>query len=263
MKSLVYGSLALLGAGTGALAADLPSRQPPPVPALGKLHSWAGFYVGGHGGYASTSRDTSLSSVIGPVLTLDVANGVFPRRVDGQSDGAIGGVQAGYNLQIGKFVVGLEADASWLDSRVTTRFSAVDPGPIFPGALTNSSYQSDVDWLSTVRARAGLAFDRTLIYVTGGLAIGDVKNTFSVGIPSVGYTPPPWSNRGVELGWSAGAGLEYAITDSISLKAEYLHYDLGQRVLRATDAAVFPGQFLNYGFATSGEIGRVGFNVKF
>src|SRR6266700_2906810 len=89
------------------------------------------------------------------------------------------------------------------------------------GPINGVNYDSYLQWLSTVRGRVGYAFDRFLPYVTGGLAVGDVKGAIT--------TPPVTilSGTNTQAGWTLGAGVEYAFTPSLSAKAEYLFVDLG------------------------------------
>jgi outer membrane immunogenic protein len=120
------------------------------------------------------------------------------------SGGVVGGT-AGFNWQTGQIVLGIEADADW--SGVSGSTSTLCPA----GCATTN------DWLGTVRGRLGFAFDRFLPYVTGGLAVGDNHAT-TPGFPGATQT---------NLGWTVGAGLEFAFLGNWSAKAEYLHIDLG------------------------------------
>jgi len=180
MKKILLSSVALLGLATGAMAADLPSRRAPaPVIAAVPVFTWTGFYVGVNAGYGWNTDD---SVVIGGV------------RYDIDDDGGfVGGAQVGYNYQVGSFVVGLEGDIQYADfggDRVVLADNTIvdfDNG----------------DWFGTVRARAGVAFDRALIYVTGGFAFADDAT-----------------------GWTVGGGLEYAFTDNLSAKVEGLYVNL-------------------------------------
>lgn len=267
MKSLLLSAVFLAAlAGVGA-AADLPKRAAPIASSFGPSFTWGGFYVGAHAGYMWSDAEAKLADVGGFFLPTDIQNGVFPRSIRLDGDAALGGVQAGYNHQFGMIVVGVEADISRFGGQDATRLSVIDPAlPPWPfaGALTNSSYRSDIETLGTLRARVGVALDRTLLYVTGGLAGGEVENSFGIGIPVIGYDST-WSSRDTEWGWTIGGGVEYALTHQISLKAEYLYYDLGDRTIHATDSMTpgFGSEFIDYTFKNAGNLVRGGVNFRF
>jgi outer membrane immunogenic protein len=181
MKKFLLAAL-MAGVATGAWAADLPTRKAPPAPMpayVAPVFTWTGFYVGVNGGYGLGS---GASSAFGT-----------------PSGGLVGGT-VGYNYQVGQFVAGLEGDLDWADLTKS-------------GANPAGLYSTRIDTLLTTRARAGIALDRALLYVTGGYA-GAETNTSIVGWG----TQSDWRNAGV-----VGAGLEYAFTNNISAKAEYLY----------------------------------------
>ncbi len=267
MKKLFLSTVAFVALAGAAAAADLPARSAPvafaPVPAF----TWTGFYFGAHGGYMWSDTDVKLAGVGGLFLPTDIQNGVFPRSISVDRDAALGGIQAGYNVQSGMFVFGVEADISWFGNQNRKEFTIIDPAPPpwpFSGLLTSSTYHSELDWLGTVRARAGVAFDRALVYATGGLAGGEVENSFGIGIPAIRYNTT-WSSRDTEWGWAVGGGVEYALTNHVSLKGEYLYYDLGDRTIRARDGVTpgFGSEFINYEFKNSGNLVRGGVNFRF
>jgi len=182
MKKILLSSVALLGLATGALAADLPSRRAPaPIIAAVPVFTWTGFYVGVNAGYGWNAND---SITVGG-LTFDLDD----------EGGFVGGAQAGYNYQIGSFVVGLEGDIQYAD------FGG-DDFVLADGSIVDFNTS---DWFGTVRARAGVAFDRALIYATGGFAFADNAT-----------------------GWTVGGGLEYAFTNNLSAKIEGLYVNLDQ-----------------------------------
>jgi outer membrane immunogenic protein len=127
-------------------------------------------------------------------------------------EGAIAGGTVGYNYQMGQFVIGLEADGGW---------SGID------NEDDNALFDSSIDWLSTVRGRVGFAIDNFLIYGTGGAAIGEV--TFDQG---------GVEDSDTRIGWTAGGGIEAALTDNISVKGEYLYVDLGEEEILGADVDV-------------------------
>ncbi len=228
---------------------------------------WAGPYVGVHGGFHWARPDADLSNVVGPTLTLDVNNGVFPRSTELSDESFTGGLHAGWQFQRGMWVAGVEGDISWLGQEAKRDISVIDPVPPpspFSGALVNTTFKSEIDWLATMRLRGGVAFDtRTLAYLTGGVAVGEVRNAMTVTIPSLGYAPPTWSETGTRWGWVVGAGIEHAFTPRLTARLEYLHFDLEDQKVLATDPVNFPGESLEYRYENNGDIVRVGANWRF
>lgn len=229
--------LALAIAGP-ALAADLPSRHvAPAAPAVAPIFTWTGFYagvnIGGaweHGSLHVRDEDTLQSINLGAALGL--------RESD--SGGFTGGAQIGYNYQIGQFVVGLETDIQYSDLSGKTRPVTFADGNVGVG-------RGEVEYFGTVRGRIGAAFDRALIYVTGGLAYGETK--FRGLDTTAGLS---FSKSKTTAGWTIGGGLEYAFTDNITAKAEYLYVDLGDNRYYGANKA-----------ETKFSVVRAGLNYKF
>uniref|UniRef100_UPI0040449994 outer membrane protein n=1 Tax=Microvirga sp. G4-2 TaxID=3434467 RepID=UPI0040449994 len=198
-------------------AADLPARAAPPAPivAAAPIFTWTGFYVGVNAGYGWNNNDdlTSVAVPAGAVGAGSPAGTITFSDDDG--DGFVGGGQIGYNYQIGSFVVGLEADLQWAD------LGGSNGSATFPAAWNAYDFEpagaaGGVDWFGTVRARAGVAFDRALIYATGGFAYGgaDDDNDF-------------FDNEDdVRTGWVLGAGVEYAFTNNLTAGIEGLWVNL-------------------------------------
>ena len=194
MKKLtltVAGVLAL--ATLPATAADLrPAAKAPVAPVVAPFN-WSGFYIGinGGGGWGRSRHSFPLTGL---------STGDF--NVDG---GLIGGT-IGANFQTGAFVFGLEGDLDWSGIKGSTAC----PNPAF-------TCETDNRWLGTVRGRIGYAMGTVMPYVTGGLAVGDIRmRTISFG-----------SETETKAGWTLGAGLEFALNPSWSIKGEYLYVDLG------------------------------------
>lgn len=211
VRSITAASVLALGIGA-AQAADL-TYEPAPV-AAPEVFNWTGFYIGVHGGVGTGSFDSTLTghNPNGPesqdFLTLD-ENG----------SGGFGGAQIGYNWQFNpNWVAGVEADiaASGIESKLDIGVPAIG------GA--GAELKTSIDWFGTIRGRIGYAWDNLLIYGTAGAAYGEVETSLnaSLGGPSFNYSHSDW-----QWGWTAGAGVEYAITKNISLKTEYLYVDLG------------------------------------
>jgi outer membrane immunogenic protein len=121
------------------------------------------------------------------------------------SGGLVGGT-LGYNYQFGQAVVGLEGDIDWADLNGTTN------------NFCSAGCKTSDDWLGTVRGRLGYAADRFMPFVTGGVAFGDVKAS----------TPGFGGATNTQAGWTIGAGLEFAVAQNWTVKAEYLYVDLGK-----------------------------------
>lgn len=227
MKKYLLSGVAALGllAAGAASAADLPSRKGPvEAPIYAPMFTWTGFYVGANAGYAWGQIDST---------GLGVLNFNDP-------DGFTGGGQIGYNYQMGQFVLGLEADFQGADLKASV---------FAPGAGIISA-SNEINWWGTVRARAGYAFDRFLPYVTGGFAYGNVKNSLTT---PVGV----FSNDNTQYGWTIGGGLEYAFTNNLTAKIEYLYVDLDK------ESVTVPGGVFNANVETKFSVVRAGLNYKF
>lgn len=227
--------------------------------------TWDGFYAGAVAGLATSKGRADLGAHSGVLIPLDVANGLFPRSISHMNESLTGGITAGYNIQRGAFVGGIEADISFADFKIRHTMSRLDPNPFppFTGQVTNSAFHTDYGALATLRVRAGVALDRTLIYATGGLAAGKVTNRFSIGLPGLGYASPDWSTSKVRYGYAIGAGVEHKLTENVSMKLEGLFVDLQDAVVTGTDPVTFPGERLSYRFRNDMIVGRLGLNVAF
>ena len=263
-KTLIRSAcVAALLASSAAFAADLPARSAPAAPVfVPPAFTWTGFYVGGNIGYAFSDNSTRYVGNAG-LLGL-VGAGTVPGAYAMDADGFTGGLQAGYNHQWGSFVAGIEADFNYMDGSKTNQITVAAPGITVSGQATGG-----VEWLGTVRARLGFAADRFLVYATGGLAYGDVNNSGSIFVTGGGgLNGAFWSGTGseVQVGWTLGAGFEYAFTNNITFGAEYLYYDLGGKstTINALNApAIASGVFAVQDADTAGSIVRARVNYKF
>jgi outer membrane immunogenic protein len=186
-------STAIIAISASAFAADMPGRRAPqPVfkSQAAPSFTWTGFYLGANAG----------------AVWGDFTKG--GKFIDTKT-GFTGGITAGYNQQFGQFVAGIEGDYNY--SGMGGRGLGV------PGLIP---VKGDLTSFGTVRGRLGVAFDRALIYGTGGFAVG--STTLQSGILKSSST---------NSGYVIGAGLEYAFTQNISAKAEYLYMPLGGRNL--------------------------------
>lgn len=141
---------------------------------------------------------------------------LFPAREGSiDAEGFLGGVHAGYNLQSGNLVLGIEGDAEFSDMDGDTDVLAQEEESTF------AKQEKEYDWLASLRLRAGYAMDRALIYATGGLAVGDVDMSFKLLEGEFDE-----SETETAFGITVGGGLEFALTDNLTLRAEYRYTDL-------------------------------------
>jgi outer membrane immunogenic protein len=218
-------SLALIGS---AAAADFPRKAPSYAP-IAPVFTWTGFYVGVHGGWGWSNWDAGPGAITGGTA-------------DG--DGWIAGFQAGYNYQMGNIVVGVEGDFSFADVKITA--------PLFAGSITLKN-----DYYGTVTGRLGYAFDRFLVYGKGGVAFTRDKWD---GDDGLGGTATGKFNR---VGWTIGGGVEYALWNNFSVKAEYNFMDYGEKTEALTTGG---GLIIVGGPASVSEtvhIVKVGANYRF
>jgi outer membrane immunogenic protein len=212
MKRVLFagvGLVALALAGTAG-AADLPRRvaQPAAAPVyMPVAYNWTGFYAGIAGGWGFGK--SSWKDSLGGTGDFDVSGGL------------VGGT-LGYNWQNGPAVFGIETDLSWADINGTTNATC----PL--GCKTQNG------WLGTTRGRLGYAVDRWMPFVSGGVAYGDIKAS----------TPGFPGNSDTRVGWTVGAGAEFALPGNWTAKGEYLYVDLGD--VNFTSHIVRAG--LNYRF---------------
>jgi outer membrane immunogenic protein len=250
---------ALLAAGS-AMAADLPTTKgPAPAPYFPPVFSWAGFYAGVNAGGLFGSNNLKSNPAPQPQFgPLGFSQTTSP-------DAFIGGAQIGYNFQSGPFVFGGETDFQGSTLSQSSRLNGLPnaAGVIVPG--WNDQTSDRMDWFGTVRLRAGYAIDRTLIYATGGLIYGDVKNssvtTYTVtGNPQHIYTG---SSSGTRAGWTLGGGVEYAFTNNWTARLEGLYFDMGKQSYTAFPLAANAPFVVNHSSDLTGGIVRVGLNYKF
>jgi len=213
---------AVLIAPVSAHAADLGGRMPHPTyyaPAPASTN-WTGFYAGINGGYGFGKSEWD---------PLVVSTNPSPK-------GFLAGFTLGYNYQSGAWVWGFEGDLDFSDMK----------GSAACGVATCETKNS---WLGTARARLGYAGGSNwLVYATGGAAVGDVKASNSL----VGTAT---ANK---IGWTAGAGAEYAMWSNWTVKAEYLYVDLGSTTCDVSCAA-FVGDKVTF----KANLLRAGVNYRF
>jgi outer membrane immunogenic protein len=301
---LATATLGLLG--SSAFAADLPTRKGPPIAPVyvPPPFTWTGFYVGVNAGGAWLNNQRNDNFGFPFVGAVPVGGTFVPVASSGGSNngGFTGGVQAGYNYQFGLgsgFVLGAEADIDWADinrhhnngilfgSFTLPQF----PGTLFtPSNIATTTHSSSNQYLGTVRLRAGYAWDRFLVYATGGLAYGGSFGNNNIGGAILATTVPggvvPLTGGAINVtpgniqtvipngigtrssstraGWTVGGGVEYAFTPNWTVKAEYLFEDYGH--IHSAPGFVLPGvatAFNNSNRDIQVNVVRVGLNYKF
>ena len=218
-----------------------------------EIYDWSGLYVGLHAGYGFSDGDARLDGLGGP--EWDAYYPVALGDKDLSADGFVGGFQAGYNHQMDNLVVGLEADIGYSD--ISDDSDETSPPGYFDPFTYDQGY--DLNWLGTVRLRAGYAFDRALIYATGGFAYGEVDVEHDMQFPVTRYQG---DEKEIEIGWTVGGGLEYALTDSWSIRGEYLYFDLGNTESVADPAPPNPPFQQEFTTENTGHIVRLGANLR-
>jgi outer membrane immunogenic protein len=249
-KVLFFSPLGLIPAGQSAVAADMPvkARAPQAIP---HTPSWAGFYAGVNVGVLSSrSRlDTLPSDVPAGVNYCWVADCGF--SASPRATGVVGGVQVGYNFQSGNFVYGVEADIGLSSAKKTTT------------GVGNFgySYSGDVgvEALGTARLRLGYAFDRTLVYATGGLAYGKARDSFQ----HFATAPYTWSDENWRVGYAAGGGVEYMFNRNWSVKGEAFYFHLGSKDHVSTGFVDSEVEVVRLKDRIDGFVARIGINYLF
>jgi outer membrane immunogenic protein len=200
MKRLALAALCIWAA--PALAAD-PAEVIPVEPGF----TWTGAYIGLHVGGAWGDKDWAFTDGLGgPIIP--------PTTTSHSVTGFIGGAQVGYNWQFDRVVAGAEAEISWAN---------IDGDSICPNPEAVCS--TEIRWIGSATARLGMAMNRFLIYGKGGVAFADDSYFATF------FTDPLFvddsSAGGTRVGWTIGAGGEYAINDKWSAKLEYMFADFG------------------------------------
>lgn len=264
MKRILIVAMALgmawLLAASRASAADLPVATGP-APAyypVATVYDWGGGDIGINGGYAFGQSEWG-SDPLNPSGNSSTGN----FHVNGGLVGATMGVSG----QWGAWVFGVEGDFDWqgLSGSSGSAFCTSILTSPTPGATAAGlSCKTASNWLGTLRARAGYAWDRILVYGTAGGAGANVETALT-GLP---YQGNP------EFGWTVGAGVEVALAENWTFKLEYLFVDLGNASCNhgyscGYDAAAItgppavPAANVNDSVKLNESIVRVGVNLKF
>jgi outer membrane immunogenic protein len=244
MKTLLSAALLVAATSVSANAADM-SMPYKAAPVAQSVYNWTGFYLGGTagGGIANSSH-------LDPD-DFDATNTKFQ-----EGFGTVG-LTAGYNWQFGHTVLGIEGDFNWASVDKTNVISNDDD--------RGSTSRFKMDQFATIRGRAGLALDQTLIYATAGLAFAHIHNTTTLADP----TPFAQADENKwKTGLAVGAGVEFALTHNWSLKGEYMlmQFQNSNAQLNEIGTSInecgttFP---CRRNYSESVQLARVGVNYKF
>jgi outer membrane immunogenic protein len=275
MRKTFVSAVALIVAGSAAFASDL--RAPAPA------FDWSGFYVGVNGGYGASNPSTRFApndpNAYHSSCSLQFG-ATCPPSASLDLSGGLAGAQIGYNRQLApNWLVGAEADYDWSGARGTSN-SNFFLGSVGPSTVVA---KQSIPSFGTVRARVGvIPTAPLLIYATGGLAVGAVRDSATLNPPSGpgsggdsgggygyncvgGQTCFAGATSSTRIGWTLGAGGELAIASNVTLKAEYLYVDLGRNRVNAValdGGAPLPSSF-SARFDATLNVFRAGLNVKF
>lgn len=231
-RTLIAGAFVLIAAGE-VFAADFPipaqSAQPLANYAPPTAINWGGFYIGINSGYGFGTSDWSAAG--GDI-------GLF------NTSGLLLGGTLGLNVQAGSFILGIEGDGDW------TNLKGSSSNAYCSSVTGNATCETKSDFMGTVRLRVGYAFDRILVYGTGGAAIVDIL---------AGLNPPNTFDKSITVGWTAGGGIEVAFAENWSAKLEYLYVDFGS--ISCTSANC--GSAVPITVPLTENIVRAGVNFKF
>jgi outer membrane immunogenic protein len=260
---LFLGSVAAVAlTANGAGAADKPLKGP----GLAPIYNWSTCYAGGNVGYGG-SLDESIAFT-GSFQQGFLSNNQFPVSIHVNPKGPEAGGQIGCNAQFGQWVFGAESDLQWSDLKVT---DTVSPIPRSGTQFTTSASESR-RWFGTARGRIGLlVVPQAMLYGTAGLAYGETElsfNTQTFASPAVncalGFPCASATSSATNIGWTAGAGVEWMLARNWTIKAEYLYVDLGRRsVTGVTVPSAVPGGVFTATSEQREHVARLGLNYSF
>lgn len=276
--SIFLSAVSVIAFAPFASAADLPLKAPAAAPPV--VFNWTGCYVGANLGVGHVKHDLStFAPPFPPNLINDTARTAINNAglASLSHDGVTGGGQVGCNWQPvasgwSSLVLGIEGDFNGIDGDVSRNTgNIVEP---VSGSTVRSIDDIGMNWFATVRGRIGWAFNRFMIYGTGGAAFANVDASkrfawdFADGCPVVnGLNECHVGNSSsTRTGWTAGGGVEWAFLDHWSAKAEYLYADLGSFTYSTTNigTAFAPNdQIAHHTVSTKLQVVRVGVNYRF
>jgi outer membrane immunogenic protein len=229
-----------------------------PAHAASPVYSWGGFYIGINGGYGWDTTPSGAAFCTNPGGVIGGTGCFGANAGTTKPTGGLFGAQAGYNFQSGSFVYGVETDIQWSGIK---GFGSVNSSCCVPALApegTNTA-SANLQWFGTLRGRFGFAaFDRGLVYATGGLIYGQESVSDLLAFPAaVTY---PASATSTRAGWTLGGGLQFAFTQNLAAKIEGLYYDMGSQTISYTSPTL--GYTSSTSFNYKGAIIRAGLNWK-
>jgi outer membrane immunogenic protein len=221
MKKFLLATVSMVALTSVTRAADMAGKAPAYVPA--PMVNWSGGYIGVEGGVAqSRGRFSNTDGFVD-----------LPEQFDKDKTGGTVGGLLGYNWQQSSVVYGVEGDWNWIGAKAT----AVDAISFRQNSAATSF---NVPWLATLRGRVGVALDTTLVYVTGGVAFGQVKNSVELRNDPDDGLSTTFALDQTKVGWTAGAGVEHMLSQHWTARAEFRYADLGKTTV-ACGGANFDG----------------------
>ena len=234
------GAIAIVGS---AFAAE-PLPPPPPPPPF----SWTGLYAGIQAGYAWDRDPVTVTSFLPAIFVPGLPAFFVVNNLSDNPKGVIGGVHAGYNLQINQWVLGFEGAVDG---------TSVHANLFSPLGFATLNTRSDIQ--GSIRLRGGIAFDRVLLYATGGAAFAGITTIYTTSVPFF-LTE---SDSKTRSGWTVGGGLAYALTNNWSIRAEYRYSDFGHTIDYPFAVLISPfGRFSVQHHLTQNQV-QFGLSYKF
>jgi outer membrane immunogenic protein len=242
MKKLLSAAVLAAATSVSAHAADMAAMPYKAAPMPQSAYSWTGLYIGGNaGGGIANSEHNDPDCFTCSNTKFQEAFGMV-------------GIGAGYNYQFGYTVLGIEGDYNWANVD-KTKSLALDDG-------TGSTTQFRMSEFATLRARGGLALDRTLIYATAGVAFAHVQNTTVLFGGEEQASEDKW-----KTGLAVGGGVEFALAQNWTLKGEYLlmQFQNSEAPLLTGFAGDTSCRNVNcrMNYSESVQIARIGLNYRF
>ena len=242
LASLLMVTTLFVASASIARAADLPVKaSPQPVPP----YDWSGLYLGGHIGGGWIDSSGTFTGTTG--TPLDPTGTSYNLN----NSGFLGGLQLGYNFQMGNWVFGVGGDFSWIGASQDTATS----GSLIAGSVIHS--QEETNWLATLTGRVGYAWNNWLLYAKGG--VGWIDQTYGGYATSGGATVQVNDATDTRTGWTVGGGVEWGFWRNWSAFLEYDYLDFGTKSYTLTSTT----STLTYDIKTSASELKVGVNYRF